>query len=96
MAKPGAQFIRQYLKTYKTYRGHVPLYNGDKMAHRTWELYPHTIRIDTRLQVCACVGGGQGGEGGGVCVCMCAHARSCMCVRACVRAHARVCVCVCV
>ena len=65
LAKPRAPFLRHFLKTYSDYRSGMPLYNSVTMSYRTMELYPDTVRVEPRVQVCQCMC---------VCVCVCVRA----------------------
>ena len=60
LARPRAPFLRHFLQTYREYRPYMPLYNSVTMSYRTMELYPDTVLVEPRIQVCVCV-----------CVCVC-------------------------
>ncbi|XP_076458376.1 uncharacterized protein LOC143292086 isoform X2 [Babylonia areolata] len=50
LAKPNTLWMRRYLQSHKDFRKDKFIFNSGLMSYRTYELYPHLMHVDRRLQ----------------------------------------------
>ncbi|XP_059149722.1 uncharacterized protein LOC131936687 [Physella acuta] len=51
MAKPGAEFLKHFLRTFSYYRDDKWAFNAVFMPYKTYEQHPDTLYVDRHLQV---------------------------------------------
>ncbi|KAK7103960.1 uncharacterized protein [Littorina saxatilis] len=56
LARPRAQWLRHYIETHTDFRDNDWGFNSLRMSYKTYELYPHQLQLDRKLQVICCAG----------------------------------------
>jgi hypothetical protein len=51
MSKPGAHFIKRWQDSLVNYRSRDFFFNAIELPYKTFERYPHTVHVETHLQV---------------------------------------------